>query len=139
MEDICYICYEEESQENLFLKANSCSCSQANKVHTKCFALLKNKITCSICKERYQGIDKLDIRTNDGLRIMIELDNFGFRHEYTVDDQDMKHGVHKIWYHNGNIWEENFYQKGLRNGVQKLYSVNGDLYREILYDHGNRV
>lgn len=137
-DDTCYICYEPESQDKPYLCSNSCGCGQAYRVHVGCFAMLQNKTTCSICKQNYQGVNNLDIRSN-GLKVIFELDSLGFRHEYTVDDKNRKHGVHKIWYHNGNLWEENYYQQGLRNGIQKLYSVNGELYREIQYDHGNRV
>jgi hypothetical protein len=137
--DLCYICYNEETSDNMFLHSDICNCGQTYRIHTKCFSLLQNKISCSICKQEYRGIDKLTLRSSNGLRLIVEFDNLGFRNEYTVDDQDMKHGFHKIWYHNGNLWEENYYEKGLRQGLQKLYSVNGELYREMHYQNGNRV
>jgi hypothetical protein len=137
-DDTCYVCYETETHDKPYLSSNVCGCGQTYKIHVSCFTMLQDKNTCSICKQEYKGIGNLDIRRN-GLRLIFAIDNLGFREEYTVDDKGRKHGVHKIWYHNGNLWEENFYQKGLRNGIQKLYSVNGELYRELQYDHGNRV
>jgi hypothetical protein len=135
--NICYVCYEGESDMNKFLPDNICQCSQSNRLHEKCHALLTNKYRCSICKSFYKNIGELT--TDTGLRIINEFDNLGFRHEYTVNSNGRKHGYHKIWYHNGNLWEENYYVDGARQGVQKLYSFAGQLYRELRYDDGVRT
>ena len=136
-ENICYVCYEEECINNKFLPTNSCQCSQSNRIHEKCYSLLNNKYKCSICKSHYKNIKEME--TENGLRIISEFDNLGFHHEYTINSNGKKHGYHKIWYHNGNIWEENYYINGLKEGVQKLYSFNGNLFRELKYDDGIRI
>ena len=135
--DFCYVCYEEESENNKFLPSNSCQCSQTNKIHEKCHSLLTNKYRCTICKSFYKNINELI--TDEGFRIINEIDNLGFRHEYTINSNGKKHGYHKIWYHNGNLWEENYYIDGNRQGIQKLYSFAGNLFRELNYDDGVRT
>ena len=134
-DDTCYVCYEGETQENAYLCSNVCGCGQSYRIHVKCFTMLQDKTNCSICKQKYEGIGNLDIRSN-GLRIIFEIDKFGFRHEYTVDDQNRKHGVYKIWYRNGNLWEEKFYQNGIKTGIQKVYSMDGEIYEEIQHQQG---
>jgi len=135
--DFCYICYEEESTNNKFLPLDSCQCSQANRIHEKCQSLLNDKYRCCICKSFYKNIK--DRKTENGLQIISEFDNLGFLHEYTINSNGKKHGYHKIWYHNGNLWEENHYIDGVREGNQKLYSFKGDVFREIKYVNGQRI
>jgi len=135
--EFCYVCYEEECINNKFLPKDICKCSQTNRIHEKCHLLLNNKYRCSICKTFYNNIK--DIQTEDGLRVISGFDNLGFRYEYTINSDGKKHGYHKIWYHNGNIWEENHYIDGIREGVQKLYSFKGDIYREIQFSDGQRI
>ena len=135
--NICYVCHDGECESDKFLPTNICCCSLSNRIHERCYSLLNNKYKCSICKNFYKNIEQLT--TDDGLRIISEFDNLGFQHEYTLNSNDRKHGYHKIWYHNGNLWEENYYVDGAKQGIQKLYSFNGQLYRELQYNDGIRV
>ena len=38
--NICYICYQEQSEENRFIDPNPCNCRGTIKVHNTCFDTL---------------------------------------------------------------------------------------------------
>jgi hypothetical protein len=132
----CYICLEKETSDNPFCE-NICSC-KGYKLHKSCFCELYEKQICSICKTVYKNIDDL-LPKRDGLKIIIELDSLGLKHEYTKDENGLFQGVYKIWYPNGNIWEENHYKQGFKDGVQKLYDTRGNIYVQMLYENNQRI
>ena len=49
------------------------------------------------------------------MRVIREIDKYGFLHKYTINDKRQKHGRYCIYYLNGNIWEEQLYENGIRN------------------------
>ncbi len=53
-EEKCYICFEEQSEENKFADPNPCNCRGTIKIHNTCFdTLTKEYDTCGICKTKY--------------------------------------------------------------------------------------
>ena len=125
----CYVCYEHN--DSLKFCENICNCL-TYKLHKSCFQKLYDKETCSICKSKYKNIQDL-LPKRDGMIIIIEIDNYGIKHEYTKDDQGLKHGTHKIFYPNGELWEEDNYIHGVKEGIQKLYTMKGKLHTCFIY------
>lgn len=132
----CYICFEQETENNPLCE-NICSC-KGYKLHKSCFSQLYDRKVCSICKTLYQNVEDLYPK-RDGYKIIIELDKMGLKHEYTKDENGLLQGIYKIWYHNGNIWEENYYKEGVKEGIQKLYDTRGILHTEMLYQNNQRI
>jgi hypothetical protein len=118
---LCYVCYEKEISQKEFCE-NICDCKGYN-LHKICFQKLYNKEECSICKSSYKNIKDL-LPKKDGMVIIIEIDKYDIKHEYTKDIEGLKHGTHKIFYPNGKLWEENYYTHGIKEGIQKLYDLS---------------
>jgi antitoxin component YwqK of YwqJK toxin-antitoxin module len=132
----CYICLEKETKDFPFCE-NICSC-KGYKIHKSCFSKLYEKQVCSICKTTYKNIDDL-LPKRDGFNIIIEFDSLGLKHEYTKDENGLIQGIYKIWYPNGNIWEETYYKQGVKDGIQKLYDTRGNIYVQMLYENNQRI
>lgn len=126
----------KKSLQNIFLQ-NICSCL-TYKLHKSCFQKLYNKEVCSICKSSYKNVQDL-LPKRDNMIIIIEIDKYGFKHEYTKDDQGCKHETHKIFYPNDTLWEENNYNHGMKDGIQKLYDMKGNLHTHFVYKHGTLI
>jgi hypothetical protein len=83
MDRNCYVCYEKEISQNSFCE-NICDCKGYN-LHKSCFQKLYDKEVCSICKSNYKNIEDL-LPKRDNMVIIIEIDKYGIKHEYTKDD-----------------------------------------------------
>ncbi len=127
----CYVCYENLEEKEVL---NICDCKGYN-LHKSCFQKLYDKEACSICKSKYKNIEDL-LPTRDGMVIIIEIDRYGIKHEYTKDEKGLKHGLCKIFYPNGELWEEDNYIHGVKEGIQKLYDIKGKLHTHFIYKNG---
>jgi antitoxin component YwqK of YwqJK toxin-antitoxin module len=133
----CYVCYQEENHDNKFVKEDICKCKGSNRIHVSCFQKLLNQNKCSICNSYFENLEEV-CEYENGLRVIIELDNLGLKHRYTVNKEKQKHGKYSIYYPNNNIWEEQNYVNGIRHGIQMLYSMDGkQQYMDIYFDGKN--
>ncbi len=137
-EPVCYLCQESENEENIFL-GNICNCKGTNRIHKNCFLQLRDKSRCCICKEEFINIDELYQDIELVLYNVEERDKFGWKHNYQVDQFDRKQGIHKIWYLNGNLWEESQYRDDKRHGYHKVWSHQGNLFIEDYYFKGEKL
>lgn len=137
--DQCYVCYCEETSENPFCENTICKCKGSNRIHQKCFQNLPNQEFCSICRTNFSNVDSLIIQQELQLQFVVEFDKFGWKHEYYTDQRGRKHGLHRVYYKNGNLWEENEYFKGVRNGYQKVWSRDGQLFADKNFVNGVEV
>lgn len=135
-DNTCYLCYEKETSENKFCGI-ICDCI-GYFLHKNCFQKLYNKSICSICKSKYKNIQDL-LPHRDGMLILIEIDKYGIKHEYTKNEDGLKHGLCKIFYPNGEIWEENIFVNGIKEGIQKLYTIKGQLHTCFIYKDGELI
>jgi|688.fasta_scaffold06418_7 antitoxin component YwqK of YwqJK toxin-antitoxin module len=46
------------------------------------------------------------------------------------------HGEKKVYYHDGDLVEESFYEKGIRQGLYKKYALSGKVIEELTYKDG---
>jgi len=123
----CYICYGEETQDNLFC-TDICKCKGSNRIHRTCFQKLRNQEVCSICKVVFQNVSDLIVDEILETQLISEFDKYGWRHEYTIDQKGRQQGIHKIYYRGGELWEESEYKNDLRNGYKKVWDINGKLF-----------
>ena len=135
----CYICQEEETENLPFCKINICGCKGSNRIHTCCFQKLRNQEVCSICKKEFTNVSELIIDEILELQKIEEIDPYGWKHEYSIDQRGRKQGIHRIYYMNGNLWEENEYKNNLRNGYQKVWSYKGKLFVDTKFKNGVEV
>ncbi len=114
-EDKCYICYEEQSEENKFVDPNPCNCRGTIKIHNTCFdTLTKEYDTCGICKTKY-------------------IEN-GYKKYYYPDESlkeeglmvnGLKTGVWKKWRATGQLQKEKNYINGKKNGLYQSWYEDG--------------
>ncbi len=117
----CYICYEEQSEENKFANPNPCNCRGTIKIHTTCFDTLTAEYdTCSICKTKYlQNEYKKYYYPNGQLK------------EEGLMVNNVKTGLWKTWYTNGQLMEEVNYVDGKTHGLYRRWYENGQLKIEV--------
>jgi len=135
----CYVCYEEESEKNTFCDTNICGCKGSNRIHKSCFPELFNQNICSVCRKEFKNVE--GFRSNEILILkeVLELDKFGWKHEYQVDQKGRKQGIHRIYYMNGNLWEEAEYKDDQKNGYSKVWDYYGNMFQNIIFRHGIEV
>jgi hypothetical protein len=131
----CYVC-QEESDESFFCKTNICKCMGSNRIHMKCFQHLRNQEVCSICNHNFENVTHLIVDEILTLTKMKELDDFGWKHEYSLDQKGRKQGTHRIYYKNGLLWEETYYKNDLKNGYQKVWDYKGKMFVNRVYKNG---
>jgi antitoxin component YwqK of YwqJK toxin-antitoxin module len=131
MEENCYICWEEESNDKKFLSKNICKCKSL-RIHSKCFLKLTEKSKCSVCKEEYEDV-KIQIKDK-----VLNIRKGGMIEDYSVDKYNRKHGCYKCFYPNGNIFIYCYYNRGLRDDLFRMYYPNMELKEMGYFDHGNR-
>lgn len=134
----CYICYQEESDDNIFVKEDICKCKGTNRIHTKCFQKLQNQTKCSICNTYFENLDEV-CEYEDGLRVISRVDEYGIKHRYTINKEQKIHGKYYIYYTNGNVWEKQTYVNGIRHGVQWIYSPDGKQNNVHIYMDGVNI
>lgn len=138
-EEICYICQNLEEEHNLFCKNDICKCKGSNRIHISCFRVLPDKKTCSICKESFSNIDYIFDNIPINLYTIEENDKFGWKHIYQIDQFERKQGLYRIYYMNGNLWEEGQYRDDKRHGYHKVWSYKGKLFIEDYYFKGEKL
>ncbi len=128
-QDKCYICYEEQSEENRFVDPNPCNCRGTIKIHVTCFDTLTTTYdTCGVCKTKY---------LQNGYKKYYDPD--GHLREEGLLVNGLKTGLWKtwtIWHTDNQLYEKVNYIDGKRNGLyQRLYS-NGQLMCQCNYVDG---
>jgi antitoxin component YwqK of YwqJK toxin-antitoxin module len=127
----CYICLEEESETNPFLKKSICKCKTL-RIHEKCFKNLENIYTCSICKESFENV----YLNYDG--DILNIKKGGFVEKYTLNKNNLKSGYYKCYYPNGDLYISCFFLNGLRYGPYKTYYPNFILKESCWYNFGDK-
>ena len=135
---VCYLCQDPELDDNDFCH-DICNCKGTNRIHIYCFIKLRDKNRCGICKQEFKNIEKLFDEFDLILDNIEEYDKFGWKHKYQVDQFDRKQGIHRIWYQNGNLWEEGQYRDDKRHGYHKVWSYKGELFIEDYYFKGEKL
>jgi hypothetical protein len=137
--DTCYVCYGEESDKNLFCDTNICGCKGSNRIHKSCFPELFDQHSCTICKQNFVNVDNIRFKEELILRDVVEIDKFGWKHEYKVDQKGRKQGIRRTYYMNGNLWEEVQYKDDKKDGYQKVWDYHGKMFVDTMYQHGTEV
>jgi antitoxin component YwqK of YwqJK toxin-antitoxin module len=128
MEDIisCYICYEQENENNCYLKEpQPCECKGSIMIHKNCFKeVLKSSRSCTICKTKY----KLQYLPNkNGLELITEEAINGDISEYTINANNAIEGEYIIKKQTGEIISKTNYVDGLMHGEYRTWYENGQL------------
>jgi hypothetical protein len=131
----CYVC-QEDTDESLFCKTNICKCTGTNRIHKKCFQKLHNQEFCSICNCSFENVAHLIVDEILTLSKVEEIDELGWKHEYSIDQKGRKQGSHRIYYKNGLLWEETYYKNDLKNGYQKVWDYKGKMFVNRVYKSG---
>jgi antitoxin component YwqK of YwqJK toxin-antitoxin module len=123
---LCYICYDHEKEDDLFVTEPSpCTCKGSLVIHQKCLDnIIKTSRVCSICKTRY-NINYLPQK--DGKELVIEITNFGYRVEYTVNEHGEKHGTYTVKNMDGQTILLHSYINGIMDGPFVEYYDNGQI------------
>ncbi len=101
-EDICYICYETQSEENKFIDPNPCNCRGTIKIHNTCFDTLTTSYDrCGICRTQF---------LNNGYKKYYYPS--GPLREEGLMVNGLKTGVWNDWHNNGQLWKEVNYIDG---------------------------
>jgi hypothetical protein len=133
----CYVCQEGHTDScNEFCKTNICKCTGTNRIHMKCFQKLRNQEICSICNAEFRNVNHLLDKEDLILKKVLKVDEFGWKHEFTVDQKGRKQGVHRIYYMNGLLWEETRYKNDLKHGYQKVWNYKGQIFVNQTYKNG---
>ena len=149
-EATCYICYGEESEENIFVDPNPCNCRGTIKIHVICFDILKAQYdTCGICRTNFiQNVYKKYYYPSGSLR---EEGNYvdgkrnGLYQRWHENGQLMEevnyvnekmNGLYRIWHKNGQLMEEGNYVNGEMDGLHQSWWINGQLSEKVNYVNG---
>lgn len=148
-EYLCYVCQEGSSDSSCkgssdssckgcddFCDTNICACTGSNRIHTQCFRKLRNQELCSICNSEFKNVEHLIVKEELILRKISQKDDFGWNHEYFLDQKGRKQGSHKIYYMNGLLWEETHYKNDLKHGFQKVWNYKGKMFVNQTYKNG---
>jgi hypothetical protein len=152
--DTCYICYEEQSEENKFANPNPCNCRGTIKIHRTCFGILTEQHdTCGVCmtKFRLNGYKKYYYPDGGPLKgeglLVNGLEVGLWKYWYEENDQlqekinyvdGIKNGLFQSWYYNGQLCIEVNYINGEMDGLYQCWSEDGQLYMEVHYVNGQR-
>jgi hypothetical protein len=131
----CYICYGDCCDDK-FCETNICKCTGSNRIHVKCFQKLLNQDICSICNTEFKNVDHIKFKEDLVLKKISYDDQFGWKHEYFIDQKCRKQGSYKIYYKNGLLWEETKYKNDLKNGFQKVWDYKGNMFVNQIYKNG---
>jgi len=139
MEDTiqCYICYENESKENPYLKEpHPCMCKGSILIHKQCLAnVLKISKFCSICKTKY---NLKYLPQKDGKEVIIEESSYGNTIEYTINERGEKNGTYIIKNSDGRTIILHSYINGIMEGPYIEYYQNGQI-KSVCKCRNNRI
>jgi antitoxin component YwqK of YwqJK toxin-antitoxin module len=157
----CYICFENETIDNPFLKdPKPCRCKGSIMIHKDCLEqVIKSSRNCSICKYKY-NLKYLPNR--NGLELVVEVDSDGDITEYTINENGAYHGDNIVkkstgqiitqcrytngeldgpfisWYQNGQMESECVCNKNRIEGIYREWYENGVLKEQSIYRNGLR-
>ena len=123
---LCYLCYDNETEENPYLKEPPpCECKGSIVIHKGCLEeVLKASRVCSICKTKY----KLYYLPNrNGLELVIETAINGDITEYTVDASGDIQGEHIVKKQTGELISKCYYKNGLLDGEYMTWYSSGQI------------
>jgi antitoxin component YwqK of YwqJK toxin-antitoxin module len=123
---LCYLCYDEESQVNPYLKEPPpCECKVSIVIHNNCLQeVLKTSRVCTICKTKY----KLHyLPSRNGLELVSEIAINGDITEYTIDRSGDIQGEHIVKKQTGELISKCNYKDGLLDGEYKTWYADGQL------------
>jgi antitoxin component YwqK of YwqJK toxin-antitoxin module len=139
MEEIiqCYICYENETINNMYLKeVRPCKCKGSIVIHKKCLdTVIKTSRICTICKTRY---NLTYLPQKNGRELIIEKSNYGEIIEYTINDKGEKHGTYIIKNLDGRTLILHSYINGIMEGPYVEYYQNGQI-KSVCKCRNNRI
>jgi len=145
-DEICYFCWEQETETNKFIHQPICECKGSLKLHWNCYRILDDfrqqesdindldnlfreylidDNMCKICMTHYTLNVEDDcfysVTYHNGCdyHIIYNL-NGTIAEEGTTDSYGYKHGFWKI-YNNGRLIKKGIYSHGLLNGTWKFY------------------
>jgi hypothetical protein len=123
---VCYICYENETQDNPYLKDPSpCRCKGSILIHKNCLETILNTTRkCSICRAKY-NLAYLPMR--NGLELITEVAINGDITEYTIDPSGDIQGEHTVTKQTGELISRCHYKNGLLHGEYKTWYSNGQV------------
>ena len=133
----CYICYENETPNNIYLKeVRPCMCKGSIIIHKECLKeIIKTSRFCSICKTKY---NKQYLPQSEGKELFIETSTIGDNIEYTVNEKGEKHGTYKIKNKEGRIILLHSYINGIMEGPYIEYYENGQI-KSVCKCRNNRI
>lgn len=159
-DEICYFCWEPETDNNTFINEPICMCKGSLKIHWNCYRILddfryqesegndfdnlfgENHIDnniCKICMSEYKiHLDDdcfYTIRNINGIDYhkIYNLDG-SLLEEGPTDIFDYKHGHWKV-YSKGKLLKEGTYLHGIHNGLWKMYDdITGSLIAEGYFE-----
>ncbi len=128
-EEICYICFEKQSEENTFVDPNPCNCKGTIKIHSTCFDILisRNDI-CKICGKKF---------IQNGYKKYYYLDGGPLKEEGLLVN-GLHTGTWKAWHKNGQLWVQLNYIDGKKNGLYQSWYNDGRLEYKINYVDGEK-
>jgi antitoxin component YwqK of YwqJK toxin-antitoxin module len=127
MDSFCYVCYEEETKCEKFIKPNICKCKNL-RIHKKCFMSLQSHTLCSVCKIFY---DNIRVKVNNKIIVIY---NFGYCEKYNVNKKDKITGLYRSYYPNGQLYIHCFYKNGKKHGYTQIFYPNGNLKEFCFYN-----
>lgn len=123
---LCYLCYDEESEANPYLKEPPpCECKGSIVIHSNCLQeVLKTSRVCTICKTKY----KLHYLPNrNGLELVTEVAINGDITEYTIDRLGNIQGEHIVKKQTGELISQCHYKDNLLDGEYKTWYADGQI------------
>jgi antitoxin component YwqK of YwqJK toxin-antitoxin module len=134
---VCYICYEPETENNVYVKEPSpCICKGSNVIHTICFQnILKSSRICTICKTKY---NLAYLPKRNGLELITKMEINGNTIEYTINEKGEKHGTYKIKNKEGRTISIHSYINDIMEGPSIEYYENGQI-KSVYKCRNNRI
>ncbi len=133
----CYICYENETDDNPYLKdPPPCKCRGSILIHKNCLnTILSTSRNCSICKAKY---NLAYLPTRNGLELITEVAISGDITEYTLNAAGNIHGEHTVKRSTGELISLCHYKNGLLHGEYKTW-YSSDQLECICYCANNKL
>lgn len=116
----CFICWDEDSKNNVFIPTNICKCKTTN-IHKDCFLKLEDKIHCCICKGNFRDF-KIVIDNK-----IFEYKSYGITEFYKVDKNGKKMGLYRMKNYENITILKCFFRNGIRHGMFERYYSNGHI------------
>ncbi len=134
---VCYICLEEECENNPFKNPVPCLCKGTTMIHRKCFIEVRKKVNkCPNCKATY-NCGALTLECPPGMKLIsASVGNSGFINEYIVDKNGVKNGRNQLIFQDLYISHECTYRDGKMHGTYTRYYPSGYINYTSEYVNG---